>query len=166
MTVTNLVSKFILTLGMVFAISSVSSCAYLKEAIGLGPMRPKVSVEEIQVMHVSLQALSLAVVLNIKNPNNFDLKLKNLKYSMVTSKLTLAAGEYKEEIVVPKSGASKVKLPVAVNPSLAFSIIKQLVANGPEVLATIAAEADFATPFGDTEVSFEETKALTKFAGM
>ncbi len=153
-------------LAMLLIWGSVTSCAYLKEVVGIGPLRPKVTLSEIEVKHVSMVALSLEIAIKVDNPNDFDLKLKNLKYDMVASEVKLADGTYREEITIPASGNTIVKLPVAVDPNHAIKLIKHLLQNGKEIIATVNAEADFATPFGDTEVSFEETKPLRKFVGM
>src|SRR5690606_11595414 len=53
-------------------------CTFLKSAIGLGPKRPKVRVQGIEVKYASLQALTLMVTIKIDNPNDFELSLKNL----------------------------------------------------------------------------------------
>jgi LEA14-like dessication related protein len=151
---------------LILTMSSVGGCAYLKEAIGLGPLRPKVKLVDVEIKHVSMVALSLEISIKIDNPNNFEMKLKNLKYDMVASDIMLADGDYTEQITIPASGNTEVKLPVAVNPSHAISFIKQILNDGKEIISTVSATADFTTPFGDTEVSFEQTKPLRKFTGL
>jgi LEA14-like dessication related protein len=145
---------------------ATTSCTYLKEAIGLGPIRPKITLHQVEVKYATIQALTLVVSIKIENPNDFDLNLKNLQYDVHALELKLATGNYKERISVPAEGSYMVKLPVAVNPVNAIAVIKKIMAQGPDVKATVKASADFESPVGDMEVAFEQTKALSDLAKM
>lgn len=147
------------------AMAVTTGCAYLRETIGLGPVRPKVSLAAIEVTKVTLSAVELVASLRVDNPNDFALTFRNLVYRLDAGGLELAAGNFKESLKVPAEGQVVVRLPVAVNATNAVKLARKLLNSQGEMLAEMTATADFVTPFGDMEVSFEEKRPLAKLAG-
>lgn len=143
----------------------LGGCAYLREAIGLGPQRPKVQLTDIAVTKATFLALDLAVTLRVDNPNNFDLRFSKLKYDMVAAGLDVARGVFDETVIVPATGFSLVKLPLRVDSQNALQLVQALLASKEEVFAELNATADFETPFGPMSVNFEDKQALKKLVG-
>jgi len=144
----------------------LGGCTYLREAIGLGPQRPTVTLAEIDVDRVSLVALDLTVVLRVNNPNNFALDFAKLRYDVKAAGLDVAAGTYDDKISIPASGNSFIKLPLKVDTVNALKLVHELLTKGDDVLAVMNATADFATPLGAMQVSFEDKKPLRKLTGL
>lgn len=144
------------------------SCTYLKETIGLGPVRPKVQITDIAVKRVTMTAIDLIVTVRVQNPNSFDLSLSKLRYKMTAGDLDVAQGTFMETITVPEKGESLVSLPLAIDASNVVKIMKDvLTAPGDkDIQAVTTAVADFATPIGDMEVDFSDKRSLRKLAGL
>lgn len=153
-----------LALSLLLALA-LGGCAYLREAIGLGPQKPKVALADIAVTKASLAALDLAVTLRIDNPNDFALNFSRLRYKMVAAGLDVANGTYGERITVPAEGHTLIKLPLSVDTNAALKLVHELLSKSEETYAILTATADFETPFGAMEVNFEDKRALKKLAG-
>jgi LEA14-like dessication related protein len=146
-------------------LATASACEHLREAIGLGPRRPKVQLVDLQVARASKQALDLAVSLRVTNPNDFALRLDKLRYTAQAAGLKVAAGEAGERVEVPAAGEAVVKLPLAVDPNAALSLLHQLLTRPDEIYLELEATADFLTPVGAMEVGFTDKRPLRKLAG-
>jgi len=144
----------------------LGGCAYLREAIGLGPQKPTVTLAEIDVDRISLAALDLTVVLRVDNRNDFALDFAKLRYTVTAAGLDVASGTYDDKISIPASGNSLIKLPLKVDTINALQLVHELLTKGDDVLAVMNATADFATPFGAMQVSFEDKKPLRKLTGL
>lgn len=151
---------------MVFLTAASVSCAFLREAIGLGPQKPKVQLAEIEVIKAGLSELELAVTLRVDNPNSFDLSFSKLRYKMTALATEVASGTYDDKIVIPQGGHSLIKLPLKIDAVAALRLAHEFLTNKEETYAVIAAVADFDTPFGAMEVSFEDKRPLRQLAGL
>lgn len=141
-------------------------CAFLKDAIGLGPRRPNVQVHAIEVQKVSLMALEMQVTVQVENPNDFALSLSRMHYNLVADDLPVAEGRHDAQVSVPAGGKSLVKLPLSVNAASLVKLVQMIVDGGKDPEAFLTATADFETPFGPIEVDFEDRRPLRKMAGM
>lgn len=158
------VQKLLITI--LCAAALLQGCTFLKEAIGLGPRRPKVQVYTIELHKASLLALEMLVTVQVENPNDFALKLSRLRYKMTAESMPLAEGVYSGQILVPAGGNSFVKLPLKVNATSLLKLIQLVVDGQSEPMAVVEATADFESPFGTIEVDFNDHRPLRKMAGM
>jgi LEA14-like dessication related protein len=147
------------------AVLGVPGCAYLREAIGLGPQKPKVQLADIAVTKASLTALELALTLRVDNPNDFKLVFSKLKYRMEAAGLLVADGIFDETIAVPAEGHALVKLPLTIDAQNALRLAEILLKNESEVFALLNATAVFDTPVGGMDVAFEDKRPLRKLIG-
>lgn len=157
-------SMLFLMLAVTF--TPLGGCAYLREAIGLGPQKPKVQLVDIAVTKATFASLDLAVTLRVDNPNDFDLSFSKLKYDMVAGDLHVAKGVFDDMITVPPKGHSFVKLPLTVDSQNALRLAQDLLVAKEEVFAVLNATADFETRFGPMSVTFEDKRALKKLVGL
>ena len=144
----------------------LQGCAYLKEAIGLGPRQPKVQIYAVEVKKATVMAIELQVTIQVENPNDFALKLSRLRYDMNAESLDVASGQYDPEITIPPSGKTFVKLPLTVNAESVIKLMQMLLDGNADPEALITATADFQTPFGPIEVDFDDRRPLRKMAGL
>ncbi len=140
-------------------------CAYMKALVGLGPTRPKVRVTEIAVTKASLRKLDLMVSIRVDNPNEFDLVFSKLRYKMEATGLVIADGLYDEDLRVPEKGSAVIRLPLSIDASAAFLLLKKLMTETEEVYAELTAVANFETPLGQMTVDFDDKRPLRKLAG-
>lgn len=155
-----------LLISLLFATALLQGCNFLKEAIGLGPRRPKVQVYSIELNKVSLLSIEMLVTVLVENPNDFALKFSRLRYNLTAENLPVAEGVYASQLSVPPGGSSFIKLPLKVNATSLMKLV-QLIADGQkEPVAVIAATADFETPLGTIEVDFNDSRPLRKMAGL
>jgi len=148
------------------ALVLMQGCTFLKEAIGLGPRRPKVQIHAVEVKKASVTAIDLQITVQVENPNDFALKLSRLRYNMNTDSLSVAAGQYDPEITIPPSGKALVKLPLTVNAESVIKLMQMLLDGRSDPEAFITATADFQTPFGPIEVDFDDRRPLRKMTGL
>jgi LEA14-like dessication related protein len=144
----------------------MQGCAYLKEAIGLGPRQPKVQIYAVEVKKASLLAIEMQITVQVENPNDFALKLSRLRYNMTADTLDIASGQHDPEITIPPAVKTLVQLPLSVNAQSVIKIMQMLLDNKSDPLALITATADFQTPFGPIEVDFDDRRSLRKMAGL
>lgn len=153
-------------LSLVAVMLLATSCAYFKDLIGVGPQRPVVKVQQIEVAGASLSAINLIVTLQVDNPNRFAMNLSQLKYSVTALDLVVAQGAYAERVSIPGESRAAVRLPVTINSQNAMSLAKAMFQTTKELTALIKATAMFDTPIGEMKVDFEDRKPLTRFKGI
>jgi LEA14-like dessication related protein len=152
--------------GLLCLLLTLSGCAYLKAAIGLGPTRPKVNVVAVEVSRATLIALDLIVTIRVDNPNDFNLDFSMLKYQMTAGELNIAAGSYDPPLSVPAEGHALVKLPLTVDAGNVIKLAQEMLQGKEEVTALMKATADFATPVGNMTVDFEDKRPLRQIIKM
>ena len=145
---------------------ATSGCTFFKELIGAGPKRPIVKVEQIEVTNATFSEIDLEVTLKVDNPNSFELRLSQLKYSIDALDLRIASGAYEEAVVVPPEGRSKVTLPVSIDSQNAVALAKAFLQSTKELSAIVRADALFDSPIGEMEVNFEEKRPLGRVGGL
>ena len=155
-----------LLIPILFASVLMQGCTFLKEAVGLGPRRPKVQVYAIELHRASILSLEMMITVQVENPNDFALKFSRLRYNLSAERLQVAEGIFTEKISVPPGGKSFIKLPLKVNAANLLKLI-QIIADGQtDPVAAIEATADFDTPFGAIEVDFNDRRPVRKMTGI
>lgn len=150
---------------LVTTVSLSSGCTFLREAIGIGAQKPRVQLAGIQVSKVSLDAMELSVSLRVDNPNDFELRFAKLDYSLAAGGLSLAAGSFAKQIIIPATGTAYVKLPLVVDAKNAIQLADHMLKDSQETEALIKATADFDSPLGVLAVSIEEKRPMSKIFG-
>lgn len=91
-------------------LSLIAGCSSLKKVVE----PPKVKIQEIHITKLSLLNADLAVVLSVKNPNNINFDVKNLKYSLDIDSKTVTSGTMKEKILVKGKETTTVSVPIRI----------------------------------------------------
>ena len=157
--------RLIALIGLTVTLWVTGACTTLRETIGLGPVRPTVRLQAIEVQKVTTTTVVIIAVLRVDNPNDFALTFRNLTYRLDAGELELAVGNYHEDLRIPAEHWATVNLPITVNAVHAMKIARLLIQSEGELMTDLRAKADFVTPFGDIEVKFEEKRPLAKLAG-
>ena len=91
-------------------LSLVFGCSSLKKVIE----PPKVKLQEINITKLSMLNADLAIILSVKNPNNINFDVKNLKYSLDINSKTVTSGTLKEKILVKGKETTMVSVPLRI----------------------------------------------------
>jgi len=148
----------ILILG--FLVTGLSGCLYLKTLVGMGPQRPKVSIEKVDYVSLSAKTLKLNLKLKVYNPNDFDLELANASYELSNDGEQFAKGSHKKELVAVKKAYSLVSLPIGIDLKSTGTMLKKMLITGKKPLVKWLVQAEFQGPFGAVDVEFEDEKPL------
>lgn len=91
---------------LVFLMVVLSGCSSMVK-------KPEVRFDRVKFSDLSESKLHLHFLLNIKNPNGFDLNINRVQYKMAVNGTPIADGAMEEKIIIPAQADSKVSLPVA-----------------------------------------------------
>lgn len=92
-------------------LSLIFGCSSLKKVV----VPPKVKLQEIHITKLSALNADLEIILSVKNPNNINFDVKNLKYSLDINDKTVTTGTMKEKILVKRKDTTMVAVPLRVN---------------------------------------------------
>lgn len=149
----------------IIMLAGSGACTMLRETIGLGPLRPTVSLQAIEVSKVSMTSIELVASVRVDNPNDFALTFRNLAYRLDAGNLEIAVGHYREDVRISAESRGVLRLPVTVHANNAVKLFRMLLQSKGELMTEMKAKADFVTPFGDMEVKFEDRRPVAKLAG-
>ena len=120
------------------------SCVYFKALVD-GVKEPDIEITSVEIAKADFTKINVNIDLNLTNPNNFDIKLKRIRYKASYKKLKLASGERDELLKLPANGESKIRLGLRINPAvLLFGANEFLEKGGAKV--RLKARAVFETP--------------------
>ena len=92
---------------------------------------PQISVVDVQVQSTDLWAQRLKVRLHVQNPNNIELPVRGITYTLDVDGQPFATGESAASFTVPARGEAEFDMNVTTN--LAGTVLK-LLSHGPDVL--------------------------------
>lgn len=84
---------------------------------------PGIALQNVRILKAEGLMQRLEIVLEVSNPNDFDIPLKGLEFAMQLNGLDFAEGLANDRITIPRLGRATV--PVEVNVSL-ISVFQQL----------------------------------------
>ncbi|AGH96317.1 LEA type 2 family protein [Pseudobdellovibrio exovorus] len=115
--------KFWISAVLVLMLSSCSSLTkdLLKD--------PEVKVIDFKVTNVTLEDVSVAVQMNIKNPNPIPLKLDAVNYALKFSGEKVTEGVFDDGVNVPASGENNVTVPFRFKYSSLGNLVTSLLNN-------------------------------------
>ena len=109
--------------------------------------KPTVTFRELKVVDVDSRGMTLALLLNVNNPNSYDIRLDGYNFTMKILDLPLASGEKKEVVQFPGQKATDVQVPVRVTYGNALGIIMKR-PNPTSIPYQLTAGLDIVTPVG------------------
>lgn len=92
-----------------FAVGILSGCESLTKSL---LKNPEVTVMNVKVTDINLAEISLAVMMNIKNPNPVALHLNKVTYELNVAGENVTEGVLNEGLQVPASGQNDLTLPL------------------------------------------------------
>ncbi|MGQ9694806.1 MAG: LEA type 2 family protein [Thermodesulfobacteriota bacterium] len=118
--------------------------------------QPSFSLQEIELHQISWPKLDLILTWEVGNPNNFDLKLRSMEYAIYLQGQKVGQGHLPKEILINKSSATKVSLPLSVEiKNLSHPL--GLILTGRDIPYKIEGVAILKTAIGNTTLPFAKS---------
>jgi LEA14-like dessication related protein len=114
---------------------------------------PKVSIVGLQVVSAEVWVQHLKVRLHVHNPNDRELPVKGLEYSVEIAGQNVASGSYAENFVVPAHGDAEFDTSVTAN--LAGALLR-LLTHVPSTLVPYRLTGNITLGEGLGRIAFEE----------
>ncbi|MBC7429132.1 MAG: LEA type 2 family protein [Bacteriovorax sp.] len=86
------------------------SCSSFKKIVE----PPKVKLDNVNIVKMAMTGVDLEIVLGVQNPNNIDLDVKNLTYTLAVKDKEITSGKLKEKVVVKGKQKTVVSLPLTI----------------------------------------------------
>ena len=119
---------------------------------------PKVSIVGLQVVSADVWAQSLKVRLRLHNPNDRDLPVTALEYTVEIAGQSIGSGSYAESFVVPAHGDAEFDTNVTAN--LASALLR-LLTHVPSTLVPYRLTGKITLGEGLGRVPFEEHASIS-----
>lgn len=131
----------------VVLLSILFGCSSLKKVIE----PPKVKLQEIHITKLSALSADLEIVLSVKNPNNMNFDVKNLRYALDINDKTVTSGTRKEKVLVKGKETTMVSVPIRVQYKDIFSSVLMLLQKEgvPYMVKGSVEVGPFTIPFDD-----------------
>ena len=76
---------------------------------------PVVTVKDLNVVSVDGAGAGMELLLNIENPNAFEVRMLGYSYALKVMELPLAKGGVREEIRFPSGAATDLRIPIRIS---------------------------------------------------
>ena len=114
---------------------------------------PSFTIRGAILQPVSLTEMNLLLELDVENTNRFDLKLKSFHYIVYLYNEEIGRGSMENDILIPSSATTRLKMPIAVKLKSISGILKTILTND-DIPYKIEGQADVAAVFGSSNFSF------------
>lgn len=131
----------------------ISGCATLPSMLYEEPV---VTFKDLRVEGIGLSGGALDVVLNVYNPNQFDLHALKLSYRLLVDSTILGEGIYDSKFTVRTGDTTTVHLPISLTYSGLSVAARQLLGRGT-VDYNVAGTLSIDTPVGEFNIPYSRT---------
>jgi len=87
----------------------------LPSCLSLFLEKPTFTLKEIEIKRISFQEIDFLFGIEVQNPNQFDLKLRALEYTVYLSGQEVGKGRLEKEIKIVKAASTLVPVPLQTN---------------------------------------------------
>lgn len=150
------------TIRLAAAMATLAGCA----GIGLNFLEPNVELDRVIVRGVGVRGGTLDLVVNVENPNNFDLRGTRLQVGFDVEDSHVGDITYDDDFAVSQGGQTTLTLPVRFEWAGVGSALRSALSYG-DIPYKMNGQLTLQTPFGDRSVPFtrEGRAPLTRSAG-
>ena len=128
----------------------------LPSCLSLFLEKPTFTLKEIEIKRISFQEIDFLFGIEVQNPNQFDLKLRALEYTVYLSDQEVGKGRLEKEITIVKSASTLVPVPLQTNlKSLGNPLA--LILGGKDLRYKIEGAAIIKASMGSTTVPFSKS---------
>lgn len=134
------------------AVALVAILAALACASSGGPppppfYRPTVSLRDVKVGGVGITGGSVDVMLNVYNPNVYDLETPRVSYRVYVDSLPIARGIYDSDIVLASKDSAKLQMPASFS-YVGLGLAGRALLNTGAVSYRVIGDITVRTPYG------------------
>jgi len=141
--------KYLARVLMMGCVALLASClSYFFE-------KPTFSLKEIAITRLSLTEINFLLGIEVRNPNNFDLKLRSLKYAVYLNDRQVGNGRLENEILISKAAPTLVQVPLSTDFKQLGNPV-DLFLSGKDLHYKIEGAAIVKTTLGTTTVPFSK----------
>jgi LEA14-like dessication related protein len=128
----------------------------LPSCLSLFLEKPTFTLKEIEIKRISFQEIDFLLGIEVQNPNQFDLKLRALEYTVYLSDQEVGKGRLEKEITIVKAASTLVPVPLQTNlKSLGNPLA--LILGGKDLRYKIEGAAIIKASMGSTTVPFSKS---------
>ncbi len=128
----------------------------LPSCLSLFLEKPTFTLKEIEIKRISFQEIDFLFGIEVQNPNQFDLKLRALEYTVYLSDQEVGKGRLEKEITIVKSASTLVPVPLQTNLKSLGNPLALILA-GKDLRYKIEGAAIIKASMGSTTVPFSKS---------
>src|SRR5574341_2613831 len=143
----------------VAALTVLSGCAGLEQALLKGFMKPEVQVVSAEPTAIDFEGLTVAVDLRVQNPNAIGLRARGFSWQVDVEGSRVASGDAPGGLTLPANGAATSR----VTALLRFADLRslaRLAESRDDVALRVAGDVSVETPIGPVSVPWSWTGSL------
>ncbi|MDI6754660.1 MAG: LEA type 2 family protein [Thermodesulfobacteriota bacterium] len=118
--------------------------------------KPTFALKEIEVRNISLKEIDFLFGIEVQNPNNFDLKLRALEYTVYFYDQEVGKGRLEKEIKIANSSSALVQIPLQADLKSLGNPLGLLLA-GKDLRYKIEGAAIIKTSLGSAIIPFSKS---------
>ena len=92
------------------------------------PKMPKISIKDMQVRNIGLSSAELVAIVEVQNPNAFDLGFSDFSYNLNVNKQSWGQGSIKQGKTIPQKGKATIELPLKLDMMSMGTTVYQMLA--------------------------------------
>ena len=128
----------------------------LPSCLSLFLEKPTFTLKEIEIKRISFQEIDFLFGIEVQNPNQFDLKLRALEYTVYLSDKEVGKGRLEKEITIVKAASTLVPVPLQTNLKSLGNPLAIILA-GKDLRYKIEGAAIIKARMGSTTVPFSKS---------
>ncbi|MFN2398454.1 MAG: LEA type 2 family protein [Gemmatimonadaceae bacterium] len=134
------------------ALIAVSGC----KTFGRDFAEPVVTFKDVKVNGVGLTGGSVDVVLNVYNPNGYDLNATRMTYNLLVDSIPFGNGATAQRFVVQERDSAEVRLPLEFKWAGLSTAARELLNTG-SVNYRVMGELTVGSPVGEFRIPYDRT---------
>ncbi len=155
--------KFALGAGSVAALMlmTAASCSSIGRSVFKEPV---VTLRDVRLNGVGLTGGSMDVILNVYNPNGYNLSATQMTYRLMVDSVQFADGLVQQQFSVAERDSNTVRIPVSFTYAGIGEAGRQLLNTG-SINYRVAGGLTVATPLGNFTVPYDRTGRFSALGG-
>ncbi|MBU1207614.1 MAG: LEA type 2 family protein [Pseudomonadota bacterium] len=137
-------------------ITAVGLLFLLSSCLSLFLEKPTFTLKEIEIKRISFQEIDFLFGIEVQNPNQFDLKLRALEYTVYLSGQEVGKGRLEKEIKIVKAASTLVPVPLQTNLRSLGNPLALILA-GKDLQYKIEGAAIIKASMGSTTIPFSKS---------
>jgi LEA14-like dessication related protein len=134
----------------------LTGCAHVSALFGIGPKKPTVKFESIDITSVALTGIKMQINLNVFNPNGYDLAFQYVDYEVTALEQTIAKDRFFAKKPFLAEQWTPLEVPMSLKTLAVVDVISSFLQDPQKVSAHIKGVVAVDTIVGLWEIPFAE----------